>query len=251
MTWSWWAPGLCGLALTRSLLARGLDVALIEARDRLGGRVFTQGDADSGQAFDLGATWFWPETEPRISALLDELGLETFAQHDPGDALWLTDPNRQPERRVDDTGVHAGARRIAGGAVRLAQALAADLPEGCLQLGKAVRVLRDRGSHIELMLESGPALRARQVVLALPPRLVHDKLLWDPALPSAVWDAMEATPTWMATHAKAVVAFDTPFWRDAGQSGNAFVRHAQAVLGEVFDASDDAAGTAASAASWR
>ena len=236
--------GLCGLALTRSLVARGLDVTLLEARDRFGGRVLTHTDAQTGQALDLGATWYWPETEPRISALLGELGLATLAQHDPGDALWLTDPNRQPERRQEEGGVHAGARRIQGGAARLADALAAELPAGCLQLGKPVRVLRDRGSHIDVMLETGAPLRSRQVVLALPPRLVHQRMLLDPPLPAAVWDAMESTATWMATHAKALVAFEHAFWREAGQSGNAFVRHAQAVLGEVFDACDEANGAA-------
>ncbi|MBT9549423.1 MAG: FAD-dependent oxidoreductase [Hydrogenophaga sp.] len=236
--------GLCGLALARTLIARGLDVTLVEARERIGGRVLTRSDAQTGQALDLGATWYWPETEPRVSALLGELGLATLAQHDPGDALWLTDPNREPERRQEEGGVHAGARRIQGGAARLADALAAGLPEGCLQLGKPVRVLRDRGSHIELMLETGAPLRARQVVLALPPRLVHDRMLLDPPLPATVWAALEATATWMATHAKALVTFDQPFWREAGRSGNAFVRHPQAVLGEVFDACDDAGGAA-------
>lgn len=75
--------GLCGLALTRSLVARGLSVTLLEARDRIGGRVLTRTDAQTGQALDLGATWYWHETEPRITALLSELGLATLAQHDP------------------------------------------------------------------------------------------------------------------------------------------------------------------------
>jgi monoamine oxidase len=164
--------GLCGLALTRSLVARGLDVTLLEARERIGGRVLTRTDAQTGQALDLGATWYWPDTEPRISALLGELGLATLAQHDPGDALWLTDPNRQPERRQEEGGVHANARRIQGGAARLADALAADLPAGCLQLGKPVRVLRDRGSHIEVMLETGAARGPPPHGRGLPPRRV-------------------------------------------------------------------------------
>ena len=230
--------GLCGLALARRLVARGLSVTLLEARERIGGRVLTHHDPQSGLALDMGATWYWPETEPRIGALIDELGLATLPQHDPGDALWMTDPNREPERRQEAAGVHAGARRIRGGAARLAQALAASLPEGCLQLGKAVSALRDRGAHIDLLLESGAPLRARKVVLALPPRLVHDRMRLDPPLPAAVLDAMNTSATWMATHAKALVAFDRPFWRESGQSGNAFVRHAQGVLGEVFDACD-------------
>jgi monoamine oxidase len=234
--------GLCGLALARLLIGRGLAVQVIEARDRLGGRVRTEHCELTGQALDLGPTWFWLDTEPRIAALLTELGLASMAQHDPGDALWLTDPNREPERRVEPGGVHVGARRIQGGAAQLVQALAAALPAGCVRTGLAVQALRDRGTFIELLPSTGQPLRARQVVLALPPRLVHEKIQFDPPLPPAVWETLTATPTWMAAQAKAVSTFAQPSWRSAGHSGNAFVRHAQAVLGEVFDASEGETG---------
>ncbi|SCK17974.1 monoamine oxidase [Variovorax sp. HW608] len=238
--------GLCGLALARTLHARGMRIALFEARERIGGRVLTRRCEATGQPLDLGPAWFWPDTEPRIAALLDELGLPSVAQHDPGDSLWLTDPNREPERRDDGPGgVHAGAGRIAGGAARLADALAATLPPGCLRLGQAVRAVRDRGAFIELLQDGGRLLRARRVVLALPPRLVQARIRFDPALPAGVSDALEATPTWMAAQAKAVTTFTHSFWRDAGHSGNAFVQHLQAVLGQVYDASEGADGGAA------
>lgn len=234
--------GLCGLALARMLTAQGLGVQVIEARHRLGGRVLTAHCESTGQALDLGPAWFWPETEPRMATLLRELGLTRQPQHDPGDALWLTDPNREPERRVEPDGIHAGAHRIVGGATRLIDALAARLPDGSVQRGVAVRALRDRGAFIELLPTAGHPIRARRVVLALPPRLVHEKLQFDPPLPVAVWNALAATPTWMAAQAKAVTTFKRPFWRTAGHSGNAFVRHSQAVLGEVFDVSEGEAG---------
>ena len=93
--------GLCGLALAHRLVARGQRVCLLEARERVGGRVLTRTCETTGQPLDLGPSWFWPETEPHMVALLASLGLETVAQHDPGDALWLIDPNRQPERRIE------------------------------------------------------------------------------------------------------------------------------------------------------
>lgn len=234
--------GLCGLALARQLTARGLDVQVFEARDRLGGRVLTPHCEFTGQPLDLGPSWYWRETEPRMHALLTELGLASQPQHDPGDALWLVDPNREPERRLEPEGVHAGARRIEGGAARLIDALAAALPLGRVRTGVAVQALRDRGAFIDVLPVTGRPLRVRQVVLALPPRLVHEKLQFDPPLPTAVWAALAATPTWMAAQAKSVTTFAQPFWRTAGHSGNAFVRHPQAVLGEVFDASAGNAG---------
>ncbi len=236
--------GLCGLALARTLTQRGVNVRVLEARSRIGGRVLTQRCADTGQVLDLGPAWFWPATEPRIAALLSELGLASRPQHDPGDALWLTDPNRAPDRRVDPDGVHAGAHRIDGGTDRLVVALAAALPVGCVQTGVAIQTVRNRGAFVELQPAVGAALRARRVVLAVPPRLVRERMRFDPPLPATVMDALEATPTWMATQAKVVTSFSQAFWRAEGQSGNAFVRHAQAVLGEVFDAGDESAVTA-------
>src|SRR5450830_1085751 len=234
--------GLCGLALARLLTGRGLTVQVFEARDRLGGRVFTAHCDATQQTLDLGPTWFWLDTEPRISALLTELGLTSQAQHDPGDALWLTDPNREPDRRIEPGGLHVGARRIESGAARLVDALAATLPSGSIRTGVALQALRDRGAFIELLPSTGHPIRARQVVLALPARLVHEKIQFDPPLPTSVWEALAATPTWMAARAKSVTTFAQPFWRTAGHSGNAFVRHAQAVLGEVFDGSEDDGG---------
>lgn len=234
--------GLCGLALAHRLTARGQRVCLLEARERVGGRVLTQIDAVTGQPLDLGPSWFWPETEPHMVALLRSLGLESVAQHDPGDALWLTDPSRAPERRTEAGGVHAGARRIVGGSARLTEALRAALPDGCVITGAALIGLRDRGDSVELLRAGGPPLRARRVVLALPPRLVQAGVAFDPPLHGTVEQALKDTPTWMAAQAKAVASFERPFWREAGQSGNAFVRHPQAVLGEVFDQSCEPAG---------
>jgi monoamine oxidase len=227
--------GLCALALARTLHARGLTVQLLEARERLGGRALTLQCPDTGQALDLGPTWFWPETEPRVAALVAALNLPDMAQHDPGDALWLTDPNRAPEPRHEPDGVHAGARRIQGGVAALVQALAAALPQDSIQLGKTVRAVRDCGNRVELVMAQGPPLRARHVVLALPPRLALQHLEFLPALPEHVTQAMQDTPTWMAAQAKALSTFAQAFWRSNGQSGNAFVRHPQAVLDPVYD----------------
>jgi monoamine oxidase len=46
--------GLCGLALANSLGAKGLSLAVYEARDRLGGRIFSPRAANNGLALDMG-----------------------------------------------------------------------------------------------------------------------------------------------------------------------------------------------------
>ena len=50
--------GLAGLTAARALIAANKKVLVIEARDRIGGRTFT--DTSLGLAFDTGATWIAP-----------------------------------------------------------------------------------------------------------------------------------------------------------------------------------------------
>lgn len=238
--------GLCGLSLARGLQQQGRTFALFDARDRWGGRVLTV-PSECGTALDMGPTWFWPETQPRITQLVSELGLHSFAQHDSGTVLQHTDPNRQPET-LQVGQVHSGSRRVAGGMTSLIQALVAQLPADALHLGHELRSVRERGDHVELQFGHGSVtsvVRARCVVLALPPRLLAERVRFEPALSESLLEAMTDTPTWMADRAKALVAYSTAFWRADGHSGNAFVQHPQAVLAEIFDACDEAGDHAA------
>ena len=47
--------GISGLTASWQLQNAGLKVCLIEARERVGGRILTQGDS----ACDMGPSWFW------------------------------------------------------------------------------------------------------------------------------------------------------------------------------------------------
>ena len=269
--------GVCGLALAHSLQARRVDWQLFEARARLGGRVLSV-TAQRGTPLDLGPAWFWPGHQPSITRLVADLGLTAFAQTDDGRVLHLVDPARPPETVTigadaqiasggpagdpassDAPGpVHGGAQRIAGGMARLVEALARPLPPERLQRGAVLHSLSfEEGAAGGGEATEGPCvtlswvqdgaehqLRARRVVLALPPRVAEATLQFEPPLSAALVDALRATPTWMATAAKAAMAFEHAVWRQAGHSGNAWVTHPQAVLSEVFDAGTPGQGEA-------
>ena len=232
--------GLCGLALARSLRRQGRDFDVFEGRQRLGGRVLTVACQRSGLAIDLGASWFWPQNQPLVSALVAELGLQAFPQHDQGVSLRLNDPDKKAEALEVD-GVHGGAHRLADGSQQLITTLAKDLPAEKIHLGYMLTALRDAGDHVILSFQVGDQkieVAARRVVLALPPRLVEERVVCEPSLDETMKLTMRETPTWMAASAKAVMTYDGPIWRAAGQSGNAFVTHEQAVFDEIFDACD-------------
>jgi NADPH-dependent 2,4-dienoyl-CoA reductase/sulfur reductase-like enzyme len=61
--------GLSGLSAAWQLQRAGLDVNLVEARSRYGGRVLTLA-AETGAECDLGPSWFW-QGQPLVAGLLD------------------------------------------------------------------------------------------------------------------------------------------------------------------------------------
>lgn len=238
--------GLCGLSLADSLHQAGQSFALFEARERLGGRILSKPCAVSGMMVDLGPTWFWPDAQPHMLALVESLKLSYFPQHDTGAVLNLTDPNQAADKQ--NVGVHGGAHRVANGMGAIVKALAARLPEDSTHLGHELIAIEDKSNHVALQFRHHDivlTIEAKHVVLALPPRLLAEHVNFTPALDNALLQAMRNTHTWMADQAKAVMGYEKSFWRQEGNSGNAFVNHPQAVLSEVFDASDATAKHAA------
>jgi len=229
--------GLCGLTLARTLQRRGAVFALFEARPRFGGRILSV-TSGSGLALDLGPTWFWPETQPLLTNLIAELEIADFPQHDDGTVLHLSDPDKAAET-VSGPPIHQGARRLQGGTASLVEALLRELPEAQLHLGHELTNVEDCGTHVRLAFAAldGPIeIEAKRVVLALPPRLLAEHVRFVPELDEATVEAMGNAETWMAAHAKVVMSYDRAHWRDQDRSGNAFVSHEQAVIGEIYDA---------------
>jgi monoamine oxidase len=66
--------GMAGLAAARDLAARGFSVHVLEARDRIGGRVFTNRDVP-GWPVDMGASWIHGIRGNPLSEIADQAGL--------------------------------------------------------------------------------------------------------------------------------------------------------------------------------
>ncbi|MEO0543671.1 MAG: FAD-dependent oxidoreductase [Pseudomonadota bacterium] len=67
--------GMSGLTAAKFLADLGRDVTVVEARDRIGGRIWT--DNSLGAALDLGASWIHGIDGNPVKAIADELGIKT------------------------------------------------------------------------------------------------------------------------------------------------------------------------------
>ena len=84
--------GLAGLVAARRLVAAGRSVIVLEARDRVGGRVWNY-DLGHGRVFERGGQFIGP-TQDHIAQLARELHVGTFPVYDDGDDVYVADGER-------------------------------------------------------------------------------------------------------------------------------------------------------------
>jgi monoamine oxidase len=230
--------GLAGLYTARLLHRAGVSCAVLEARDRIGGRILTH------DGFDLGPSWFWPEMQPAMAELVEELRLPSFAQASEGDVLFER-MSREGPQRFQSYPQDPKSFRVVGGSEALVRAIAEQLPRDTVQLQSVVTALHltEGGATVSVSRhDEVETPRARIVVAALPPRLLGHAMSFTPELSADTLHRWRNTPTWMAPHAKFFALYDRPFWRKMGLSGTA-----QSMVGpmpEIHDATT-ASGAAA------
>ncbi|CAL4859091.1 NAD(P)/FAD-dependent oxidoreductase [Microbacterium sp. MM2322] len=78
--------GAAGLTAAHELRKAGLSVAVLEARERVGGRLWT--DVIDGAVLELGGQWVSPDQDALIDTVA-ELGLDTFSRYREGDSVYV------------------------------------------------------------------------------------------------------------------------------------------------------------------
>jgi monoamine oxidase len=236
--------GLSGLHAAALLVSKGISCRVLEARSRIGGRVLSMESNDRPELgrYDLGSTWYWPNHEPIITKLVKDLGLPTIEQYAAGAILFEQSQSGPLQRHVLPDGAVERSVRLDGGVQTLVDAIAASLPEGSVELNtevKAIQLEKAGGVTIEAGQIDGSVktISAGAVILALPPRIVAERIAFSPALPDGLRASLKDKPTWMAGQAKVVAVYDRPFWREEGLSGQ--VTSWAGPLQEIHDASSD------------
>lgn len=225
---------MSGLYLARQLQQLDYPVTLLEARERLGGRILSEKiDGDEAAYVDLGPAWVWPQLQPRLSRLMDELDIRVFAQSVDGDSL-LQGPDGSAQRHSGPS-PHRQSYRVVGGARALVSALA-DKLEASLHLNTTVRAI-DATTKTVTAESNGEVIEfnADRVISTQPLRLLAETVQLTPDVAEHIRQAWQAVPTWMAGHCKLLFLYDSPFWREQGLSGEAFSQRGP--LTEVYDGS--------------
>ncbi|MFC8538179.1 flavin monoamine oxidase family protein [Streptomyces sp. NPDC057249] len=223
--------GASGLAAATALHAAGRDVVVLEARNRVGGRLLSTPLAAPGRALDLGATWFW-DGEERVRTLAVRNNIATFDQHLAGDTKLQ---EATGVRRLTGNLIDAPSHRFAAGAQSLAAALAAGLPSGSLRLDTHVTAIHPSSRGCLDVLTPAGTRRTGHVVLAVPPALALERIDFSDVLPADLTRLARATPVWMGAVVKVVAHYPTAFWRQDGLAGAAFSRTGP--LQEIHDMS--------------
>ena len=236
--------GLSGLEIARQLQRQNRSFQLVEARQKIGGRILTQsaGRGNDKANFDLGPSWFWPG-QNRIESLIGELGLAAFEQYSQG--LLIYENEQGQIQHGAGYASMQGSLRLRGGLSVLVDVLARDIPDHLISLDHRVSAIKHEDESMLTHVvhnggESQKIIRSQNVVLALPPRLAATDIDLGEILPRAKRELMEAIPTWMASHAKVVAIYERPFWREGGFSGDAMSRRGP--LMEIHDASPHESG---------
>jgi len=221
--------GVSGLTAAYLLKQKGIDTQILEARKRIGGRTKTMTSA--GVSIDLGAAWIWPHHQ-HITTLVEELKLETYPQYESGYGLLETPSQIQ----AFETQASNYSRRLKNGTQEISQQLAQHL-KGQIKLNTKITSIQNHDDHVSMTTSTGETIKTKQVIIAMPPRVIAKMIHFKPSLPTHLQQAQDQTHTWMGNSAKAIITYATPFWRNKQLSGAAISYLGP--LGELHDNSPE------------
>lgn len=205
--------GMAGIVAARTLVDAGVEVTVLEARDRIGGRVFT--DDSLGTPLDLGASWIHGVRGNPITAIADAAGIErlpsdyeSWVVRDdagrvvepddlPADYLEVVEIENEYAADVDqlapgfddeDQGLAGGDVVFPGGYTQVVDRVAAGLD---IRTGEVVTRVATGSGSITVSSASGDTV-ADAVVVTLPLGVLQaGSVEFVPPLPSAKLAAIE------------------------------------------------------------
>lgn len=221
--------GLSGLTLAYLLEKKGIDVTVLEASPRLGGRIQTI-EGDLGTPLELGATWL-SDIHENLLTLLDELQIRKYPQYTKGAALFQTKSFELPQV-FSIPEAENPSYRIVGGTQTLINTLRERLKRTDVIFNTRVTHISSENDGLLSVKAGEVEMQFGRVVVCIPPQLASS-IEFSAELPSEVKQLLPMVQTWMAGAIKFVVEYKSPFWREKGFSGMLY-SHADIVT-EMYD----------------
>ena len=209
--------GLTGLNLARRLENAGKEVILIEARTRLGGRIYTKKSANN-TSIEMGATWLGSQ-HSNLLALLDELDIQIYEQFMDG-ITYFQPFSTSPPQPVE-LPAQSPNYRIKGGTSIIVERLAESIGRSRVLTNYPISGLEFTENKV-LIQGPGSLIEVDLVISTLPPALLINSIQFQPSLPSELAEIMHQTHTWMRDSIKVGVVYPNAFWRDNRESGTLF-----------------------------
>ena len=208
--------GLSGLLTAFRLKQAGIPFKVMEARERVGGRINTLSEAD-GPPLEMGATWFGDQ-HIHLKALLQELGIDGFEQYMEGTAFF------QPFSTSPAESIQVPAQppsyRITRGSSSLIRSLYERLDTNAVHFNQAVKQIRFHKDGATVF--AAEVFEADRIVMALPPKLWANKISFSPPLPNDLREIALQTQTWMEDSIKVALTYEKDFWQEENLSGTLF-----------------------------
>jgi len=224
--------GLTGLSLAKRLQEQGKDFLVLEARDRIGGRIHTI-KTDSGSRVECGATWYFPHFRNLLKSLR-ELNVKLKEQFMKGYTLYEYSESQEPRKIVSEE--DSDMFRIEGGTMNIVESLYSKIDGSKVLLSEKVeRIVRSKVG-VEIV-SNGRVLHCNYVVSTLPPQLLSSSVQFEPPLPPRLTSVMSNTHTWMGDSVKAIVTYPTPWWRQNNLSGALYSNLGPVV--QMYDQTDE------------
>jgi monoamine oxidase len=230
-----------GSPRTSELLANHekVEILILEAQNRIGGRLFSEREVD------LGGSWVWPAQDTLLCKLAKRVGIGLIAQPHAGIAL----EQQRVGKAVSPIGMNispAGDNsfRFVGGAGSFISSLASNIDNfSTIRLQCTVHSIEQfneqhaKRININFMqVNAGEhTITADAVVLAIPPQLIAETILFNPSIDPVKLAAMKRTPTWMSNSGKIVFIYKSKFWTDMELSGTVFSQCGP--MRQIWDAS--------------
>jgi len=206
--------GLTGLTLARLLVDNGQNVLVLEARDRVGGRIHTHTTSD-GAEVEMGATWFFPHFN-NLHKSMKSMNLGLMEQYMKGYTLQEGSAGSTPRKFYE--GGSSDMFRIKGGTSNLVTTLYNKIGHDKVELSQIVKEIKKIDGGVEVVTKDS-CFTAKRLVTTIPPQLLAHTVQFNPPLPNEVKQVISNTHTWMGGSMKGAITYAKPFWKEAGNSG--------------------------------